>query len=85
MEELDRYIAHAAQCDRLAHQLSSPTDRETLCEIAAHWRRLADQAAARMIRFDRETGSAFILASGGAKPALTSVQRLTEDGGSGRR
>ena len=44
MSTAETYRRHAADCLRLAHSASSPTDRALLMEMAALWQRLAERA-----------------------------------------
>lgn len=48
MEELDRYIANSERAERLALQMTIPSQRDELLGMAAEWRRLADDLTTRM-------------------------------------
>lgn len=48
MDDLDRYIANAGRAHRLAMSMADETHRGELLLMAAEWRRLADEAAARL-------------------------------------
>jgi hypothetical protein len=48
MEDIDRYIANAVQAERLALSMTIQAQREELLKIAAEWRKLADDATARL-------------------------------------
>ena len=44
MSLADRYKRFAAECERVAQEAPDPKDRAMLLEMAATWRRLAEQA-----------------------------------------
>jgi hypothetical protein len=47
MSWAERYRIHAAECLRLARQVTTPTDKTLLLAMADHWVRLAERAEAR--------------------------------------
>jgi hypothetical protein len=55
MQDIDRYIANAAQAERLALSMTIQTQRDELLKIAAEWRKLADEATARLTASGPET------------------------------
>jgi hypothetical protein len=52
MNTPEEYRQRAADCERVAAETSSADVRETMLEVAARWRRLADEdeAASRLRR-----------------------------------
>jgi hypothetical protein len=54
MSWAERYRNYAAECIRLAHHSTNPTDRALLVEMAENWRRRAERAEARADTDDAE-------------------------------
>jgi hypothetical protein len=46
METPDRYRQYAAECFRLASEAKTEADRKTLLELAAAWKKVAEEAEA---------------------------------------
>jgi hypothetical protein len=44
MSKADDFRAKAAECDKLSNKTTDPEAKRNLCEAAANWRTMADQA-----------------------------------------